>query len=348
MATPVPKSNPPRLRDVAKAASVSRTTAAKVLLGTGGHNTRVAQATAKRIREVARKLDFRPNPIARQLSGISSRTLGLIQHHGFNRVIAHRIYCIEKIASIHSYRLMTGHAHANPERVREYGRDFTARGVDGLIAIGFTLAEARNLLEARIGHCPIVFHGPIPVELPDEELIGNAVLDRADGIRQAVRHLAQSGRRRIMLVCHDSGEPPMAEKLRGYRAGLVDAGLAFEVNLVPQARSFEVASMVDILPTAILSARPDAIIMPGDDLAVEFVRRAPALGVRVPQDIAVVGFDNSDAAAALDITSIDQENEKVAGVVMQQLLDMLDQRVLAPEQRNVWITPRLVLRASAP
>jgi len=340
------KDTPIRLQDVAQAAGVSRSTAAKVLLGTGGANTRVADATAERIRRTARKLNFRPNPIARQLSGIRSKTLGLIQDHGFSYITAHRIYLIEKNACDRGYRLMMGHAHANPRRIDEYIQDFTGRGVEGIIAIGFSPEAVERFWNARLRTCPVVFHGVVPVDIPSDEAAANVMLDRASAIRQSVRHLVERGRRRIMLVVQEPDHPLMTERLRGYRQGLADAGMAFEPALVPAAMSHEVHALNRILESTILPANPDAIIMPGDSWAVEFIRQAPRLGVRVPQDIAIVGFDNSEAAAALDLTSIDQENEKVAAMAVNMLLEMIDHGPLPPDRRNVWIEPRLVVRDS--
>ncbi len=336
---------PPRLCDVAQRAGVSRSTASKVLLGTGGPNTRVSDHTAQRVLAAARDMHFQANPIARQLGGIRSSTLGLIQHHGFTPIIAHRQYCIETQAAERGYRMMLGHAHADPQRITGYMHDFTARGVEGIIAIDFRPRDAPALLEARVGAVPVVFQGPVPVPQPG---VGNVMLDRAAGVAQAVQHLTQRGRRRIGLVMHSLTDHGMTERLRGYRAGISAAAgtVAPECLLVNPAPAMGMAESTGELWHWLKALHLDAVITPGDQLACALVLQAPAQGVRVPEDLAVVGFDNSPVAEALGITSLDQNNEPLAQRAVTMLLQLIAKPKLPATEREAWIAPTLVVRRS--
>jgi len=334
-----------RLVDVAAKAGVSRASASAVLLGGGGANTRVGAETSGRIRDVARQLGFRPNPVARQLKGAASRVIAVLIGVDTPRVNVTRLLEIERQAFRRGFRLMVGHVRLADGGVADYVSDFDGRGVDGLIFLHYPepdeLAAARESL-ARIRR--LVFLGE--VDFPGASSLA---IDRADGVRQAVRHLAARGRQRIGLGLPAPDTIYMRPRRSGYLKGLRDAGFA-RSDLIWAGGPNEIAptsSRVDALIDDLITARrADAVIAPDDQWAVQLIKRLKARGLQVPKDVAVVGFDNDDISQVVDpeLTTIDTQTEVLAATAVDLVVGPDDPA--EPMPRRVVIPTRLIVRGS--
>lgn len=137
------------LADVAGRAGVSRSAAARALLGTGGEHVRVSASTRARIAKAARELDYQPNCFAQQLRGKASRTMGVILDTGNTPVMSQRLFALESEARRRGYRLLVGQTHGDLDALREYAADFSGRSVEAILYL-FDLApgcdEALELL----------------------------------------------------------------------------------------------------------------------------------------------------------------------------------------------------------
>jgi len=333
-----------RLADVAHDVGVSRQTAAKVLHGTGGCNTRVSPETAKRIREAAERLNHRPNPIARQLSGQRSRTLGLIRHHGWSPLISQRAFELETAAYERDFRLYIGHAHGDANRVDHYVEEFLARGVEGAICLLFKpehIADAQRLIGDR---CPTVFDGEGSC-LPSKShpRVGQVIIDVYGAAVEAVEHLSALGRRRIALALGpDVNHPSRSERLRGYREAIARKGIAQKEEIVWTNGDF-----TDLVDRFIPDNRVDAVICLSDTWAVPLAKQLALTGHRIPEDVAVVGFDNRDVSELTDVTSFDLNSLDVARKTVDLLIRMIESEPLPLDQRIKWIKPRMIVRHSS-
>lgn len=330
-----------RLLDVAEAAGVSKATAAKVLLGTGGKNTRVSENVARQVREAAAELDYRPNQTARQLAGIRSQTLGLLIHHGNSPIVAERVFMMEEIASYAGYRMMIAHAHASEERVRRYLADFSSRGIDGIIALNFEAGDTSLCEEMRSGP-PVVFQSTRPVDGPR---FGWVRLDRAAGIRMAMDHLVtERNRRQLGIVLNSHTTAYDIERLDGFRRGLAVHRLPLRgERILAMDAVFDYSAVIRRL---VDEQKVDAIIAASDLIAVALIKQLKAAGLRVPEDVAVTGFDNRESAAAIDLTTIDQENKLVAEATIDLVVKLIEQGPLESSRREIVVSPRLVVRAT--
>ncbi len=336
-------SAPARLIDVAARAGVSRATASKVLLGTGGPNTRVSDDTAQRVRSAAARLGYHPNRIAQQLKGARSGLLGLVIGFGSSAVLNDRVIQFERIACERGYRLFPGHAHGDSQRAAEYIQDLLSRGIEALIAVHFGPHHLDHLLQTQPA-CPVVFQCQVPV--PGHPYV---LLDRAAGIAAAVHHLAQRGRERIGILSHDAG-PAVEPRLQGYCRAHAQLGRKVDrrlqwLNVAPYPQQTNYNRVIDEL---ILDAGADAVLANNDLAGVLLLKALRRRGLRVPEDVAVVGFDNLDVAAAAEpeLTSIDQCNIEVASRTIDyalQLAQGADPAALPP----VLVQPELVVRASS-
>jgi len=298
------------IRDVAVAAGVSVGTASKALNGQG----KLRGATIERVLQAAERLGFAPNPLAQALLAGRSFTVGLITTDSFGRFSIPVMLGAEDALGTGRVSVFMCDTRDDPERERRYVEMLWARRVDGLIVTGRRI-EPRPPLPTLPG-IPVVYAmtqpagNGAPAVLPDDERGG----------RMAAEHLLAIGRRRI---AHIAGpERFLASRLRaaGFTAALAQAG----VERCGDIRYGEWAEHWGREAAGLLLAdRPDAIFCGSDQIARGVADTLRAVGRRIPDDVALVGFDNWEpmAAGALPpLTSIDMGLEEVGRVAAERLL----------------------------
>jgi LacI family transcriptional regulator len=337
-----------RLVDVAAAAGVSRPTAAKVLLGSGGKNTRVSDKTAGRIRKVAEKLHWKPNLIAQQLKGKASHVIGVLIGAETSRVNQERLCAIELEAFRRGYRLMVGHVRGDDNRFVEYLHEFEAHKVDGIISLHHPSDDfVRGHSDLLRGFQQILFLDYSP--LPDSACVR---IDRAAGVCEACRHLHEQSRRRIALAVTVPETFYMRQRIQGYKKGLQDIHQK-EKLIWSTGESARVPpdDLVDqLVREMVTKLHADAIIAPDDVWASLIIKSLRRCGKNVPHDVAVVGFDNDPeltVAADPSLTSIDQQSGILAKRTVDLLLDRLDNPEIANATKLHIIPARLVIRESS-
>ena len=336
-----------RLIDVANATGTCRSTVSKVLLGSGGKNARVSAKTAARIQEAAKELKFRPNQIARQLKGIPSKMLGVLVGVETSYIKNTRLQAIEEQAYQRGYSLMVGYIHAAGDRFEEYAGEFESRGIDGLICMcHLTDEQVRDTIETNGRIERKVF-----LDASNVSSASCVTVDRGSGIREAVEHLHSQGRRRIGHAVGDLKVVTTSQRRKGYVDGMRIVGLepvdeyvyvASECHGAP-----EVSVIEDMIDELVVASNVDSIITPDDRWAAHLVKGLKRRGFRVPDDVAVIGFDNDiDIVTASDpeLTSIDQQAELVAKCVVDMAIDG---HVGLKLPQTMVIPSRLVIRASS-
>jgi LacI family transcriptional regulator len=298
------------IRDVAVAAGVSVGTASKALNGQG----KLRGATIERVLQAAERLGFAPNTLAQALLAGRSFTVGLITTDSFGRFSIPVMLGAEDALGTGQVSVFMCDTRDDPERERRYVEMLWARRVDGLIVTGRRI-EPRPPLQALPG-IPVVYAmtqpagNGAPAVLPDDERGG----------AMAAEHLLAIGRRRI---AHIAGPDRfLASRLRaaGFTAALAQAG----VEPCGEIRHGEWTEHWGREAAGLLLAdRPDAIFCGSDQIARGVTDTLRAVGRRVPDDVALVGFDNWGpmAVGALPpLTSVDMCLEEVGRVAAQRLL----------------------------
>jgi len=338
--------HPARLVDIARECGLSRATVSKVLLGTGGPNTRVSPETAKRVLAAARKYHFRPNLAARTLKGVRTRLLGLITGFGSSSVLLDRLKSFETESWQRGYRLLPGHAHADPARAIAYIDDLVARGAEGLILVDFQ-NDMLPAIADRLEHLPPrVFQSREPV--PNQACV---VLDRAEGVRRAVHHLVECGRKRIAVMIGKGIAPATALRREGYNRGMAECGLTPDPVLDFDDTLDQDAGKEDFdraIHTLVIENNADAIIASDDFIGVHTIKALRRRSVNVPAEVAVVGFNNLDIAIACEpeLTSVDQCNPLVVKQTLSLLIDLIENGDTRARRKLITIAPELVVRGS--
>lgn len=336
-----------RLVDIAARAGVSATAVSTVLRGGASPTVRISPETAASIRRIAAEMNYQPNMAAQQLRGQRSDVIGVLIGAGSTAANYERLFAIEQEAYRRGYRLMIGQFHGDATRVAQYIQDFVARGIDAMICFHNPLPQH----DAQVLHWLSKVRSLV---FQTESLLPEACcvdVDRASGVREAVGHLVGRGRKRIALALNSMDDPLMQDRLRGYRAGLADHGRTLDEALI-WAGDATFPPTKELLSGAIDAlldrGHADAIIASNDIWAIELIKAMRRRGRRVPEDVAVIGFDDLPAATLFDpgLTTIDQNNEAFAKAALDLLLALIDTGKVPVSRRRVVVQPRLVVRES--
>lgn len=303
------------IKDIAREAGCSIRTVSRVL----NDASNVNEATRERILAVTRARNYSPDPHAQSLKTKRKRTIGVIVNSVTSDVNRRRIETLSRLFNTAGYAILISYAD-DLALEEELARRFAARSDALVIFTNLRSAGSALLDDFTAGGYPFILVDP-PMSGP----YPSVEIDRASGYREAVRHLVSRGRRAIALVLE---EFRAAERIAGYRAGLEDSGLGFDESLVMHcAIGFrgggEAAQSILELSR---SGRADAVLCQNDKVAAGMLAALSERGARVPEDIALVGFDDDDYSAYLSppLTTIVQAGDEVGVYIYEQILNRLE------------------------
>jgi LacI family transcriptional regulator len=326
----------PTLKDVADHAQVSKATVSRVL----NNNPNVAEELRVRVLESIRLLGYQPNRAARRLRASVSEVLGLIISDIENPFFISVVRGVEDAAYASQMSVVLCNTDENPAKQQMYLRVMQAERVAGLIISPTNVNEDFTEL-SQVG---------IPVILLDrrtDKFETDAVtIDNVGGAFLAVRHLIDLGYERIGTI---GGSPHLTtgrERFEGYRKALNAAGLKIDEKLV-KIGDFKTDSGYRLVSELISLPRPpQAIFVANNLMTLGTLRALRENNIRVPQDVALVGFDDMPWSSELcpPLTAISQPTYELG----QETVNLLLRRLANPDApiRTVTLQPRLIVRES--
>jgi LacI family transcriptional regulator len=320
--------------DVAEAAGVSAMTVSRVLNGVAGAS---AATRAKVMREVER-LGYRPNALAKGLKERSSGTVAMLVPDITNPFFPEIIRGAEDLAQAEGFSLLLCNVVENPDREADLLGMLEGKRVDGVIVCSARLPDQALFTRIARHGAAVLVNRQAP-----HTLAGTIQIDYRSGARHAVRHLVAQGRRRIGIIAGPATSRGGAERVEGARAALTEAGLSV-AGLWHSSPDVEGGRRV--LETEAAAVRAlDAVICYNDLVAAGVLMSAKAQGVRVPDDLAVIGFDDIPLASMLTpaLTSVRVDKYAIGRAAMRMLLD---RRAGLGVQHGIVVEPHLVVRDS--
>ena len=324
------------IRDVAQHAQVSVTTVSHVING-----TRFVSDEAKaRVRAAIAALNYVPSAVARSLKSSRTHTVGMMIPNNSNPYFAEIIRGIEDACFAAGFNVILCNSDDDPHKQAAYVRVLSEKQVDGLIVL--SSGGDPELLDTLRG-------APMPQVLVDREIDDLAAdlveVDHEGGARLAVEHLVGLGHARIACIAGPLALSPARQRVQGWRSALQAAGLGHGDALV--ADGAFTAEGGHAAMQALLAQRPSAVFASNDLMAIGALCAAADAGLRVPQDLSVVGFDDIALAAYSNppLTTIAQPKQQTGELAARLLM----QRIAQPQrplQRQI-LHPALVLRRSA-
>lgn len=326
------------LREVSQRAGVTISTVSRYLSGA----LNVRPETEERILAAVRAVDYRPNDIARALKQRKTRTVGVIVPSSANPLFAEIVGGIYSVLCEQDYSYIQMASENDLKREKQCFQTLQNKQVDGLLVVGSAVANDAYdqwLADGDIRETPIVFIN----RMYDKPQYTRVLNDFDQGSYSAVEHFLSTGRKHIAML---SGIPGLEESIvkeKGYYKCLADHGITPDSrDMVYGHYHFEEGFRA--ARQLLESVRPDAILAVNDLSAIAALSCANSMGIRVPEDLAVIGYGNSEASAFTfpALSTIDQDKRFSGQRGAQLLLDMLEEK---PVQSEV-VRTTLILRNS--
>lgn len=327
------------IQDVAKRAGVSIATVSRVLNGTAFVNEEVTA----RVLEAVKELQYQPSRAARALRANRSKIIGLLISDIQNPFFTTLIRGVEDVAQRNGYSLILCNSDENPRKQRQYIEVLCAERVAGAIVVP-TSEQSRELRLFHEHAIPVVF-----VDRHAKDNSADAVLvDNVRGAYEAVTHLITNGYRRIGVITGPISTTTGRERLEGYRKALREAGITHDAT-IERIGSFKAESGLQLANELLDLENPvDALFSANNLMTLGALDAIHTRNLRIPDDIAIVGFDEMPWAAisAISLTTVTQPVYELGSTAALRLFQRLENAAVFTQQEIV-LAPTLCVRSSS-
>jgi LacI family transcriptional regulator len=314
------------MKDIANELGLSISTVSRALQD----NPAIAEETIIRVKEIAQKLDYFPDSIARNLKTNASATIGVIvpeiKHEFFSSVIDG----MEDLAHQHGFTVIVSKSNEDYDREVLNTHHMLSNRVAGIAAsISQSTQDGDHFLRFLNRGIPVVLFDRVLDDLD----VSKVIVNDYQGSIEAIQHLIDRGYKRI---AHLAGPSPLGiarERQRGYKDALVSANIPYDEDLVIHGAMGENAGKLGVISLFDLEEPPDAIFAVNDPVAIGARGELLRMGLNIPDDVGLLGFSNNRITEKLDppLTTVDQHGYKMGQVAVQILLDELK---TAPDKRK--------------
>ena len=325
------------IKDVAREAKVSVATVSRVFNDSGP----VSEETRQRIRDVAARLCYAPNGVARSLITSKTHTVGVLLPDLYGEFFSEVIRGMDQAAQSRGYHLIVSSSHDAKDEIETAILAMRGR-VDGLIAMSPHL-DAASLIANVPSTLPIVLlNCALPGEAYDALTIENQ-----NGACAMVRHLIGLGHRAIAMITGADGNYDALERLRGYRKAMREADIEVPNDWELPGDFSEVAGYRAVGTLLALNPRPTALFAANDSMAIGAMSALREAGLRVPEDMAVAGFDDIPMARYMSppLTSVHVDIAELGARAVKTLLHAVSNKN-AHNRRHQRLATTLIIRRS--
>lgn len=324
--------------DVAREAGVSMATVSRVVNG----NPNVKPSTRKKVNDAIERLGYRPNAVARGLASKKTTTVGVIIPDISRLFFAELARGVEDIATMYKYNIILSNSDKNKEKELSLFNTMLGKQVDGIVFMGADITD-EHLEEFKKSPVPVVMAavseaaGDLPV----------VSIDYEQGAFDAVTYLLERGHKNIGFVGGPLQEPINGEKkLSGYRRALKEAGIEFNKEYVFDGDYSHESGINAIKAFEGLNESPTAIFVATDEMALGVIHGAQDMGLNVPNDLEVIGFNNSKLATMVrpQLTTVVQPMYDVGAVAMRLLTKLINKEEV--DEKQVILPHRIEVRQS--
>jgi LacI family repressor for deo operon, udp, cdd, tsx, nupC, and nupG len=325
-----------KMKDVARLANVSTATVSRVLAG----EERVTERTKEKVLQAIEQLHYKPNRLASNLRTLKSKTIVVVVRDISNSFFSDIIRGVEDVAYKHNYKVLLGDTRNDPKKESDYIGLYNERLVDGVILIA--TRNRKDTLNELTRGIPVVLTSEF-LERADMPIVS---IDNIGMAKLATEHLISLGHNRIGFISGPRDIAISKDRLMGYHQALLEHELPLHPDLI-QEGDWSIESGHSIASRLLkLDSRPTAILASNDEMAIGVIKCVKKAGLRVPQDVAVVGFDNINMASLLEptLTTISQPRYDIGVKVMEILLKLMNGEAVKEKQ---YILPsKLIIRES--
>lgn len=325
------------IKMVAERAGVSASTVSRALSG----NVVVSPETKERVLRAAKELNYQPNVLAKSLKEGRSKTIGLFLPNLHNLIFPAAIRGITEVAKRHGYVLVLLNTDEDLVTEKLYIENLRRRLVDGFIFTTAT-ASSNHILELKEQGYPVVL---MVRSLNDE--IDTVLIDNYTGGYQATRFLLERGYRKIAIINGTLELELYRDRFRGYQSALAEVGLPLDDKLIFHDTKGWEDGYQAILEMLDQGEMPEAVFATSDPKALGVIKALKERGLKVPEDVAVIGYDNLDVSELMDppLTTMAQPFYEAGTKAAERLMELIDKKSqVAPAVEK--LVPQLLIRQS--
>lgn len=330
------------IKDIAKVAGVSHTTVYRAL----NDKPRISQSTKEQIISIAREFNYQPNVLAQSLVSGRTKTLGLVITTIVNPFYPELAKGIEDTARSLGYSIILCCTNFDISLEKQYIDMLRSRGVDGII---FTSAHIRdpNITRLVEDGFPLILvnrrvHGD-----PLMDSINYVVVENAKGGFLAIEHLIRMGHERIGIISGPSDSSPAVERLEGARRAFTEYGLDPGELLVLEGDFLKSSGYEAAKKFLAMRDSPSAIFGINDYMALGALEAILDSGLKVPEDIALIGFNDIEFSSlkAIELTTIGQKKYEMGSIAVHTLIERIEKGD-GDRARQITLEPELIVRKS--
>jgi LacI family transcriptional regulator len=328
--------------DLAKKLNLSAATVSRGLKD----NSVINKNTRKRIFEMAGQMGYRHNHFASNLRNQKTNTIGIIVHELNSNFITSVLAGIEKVSSDAGYDLIIAHSSESYEKELSNASNLFHKRVDGLIAsLAFDTKNLNHYKQFEEKGIPVVFFDR--VEEKDNNI--KVIIDNYKAGYQATTHLAEQGCKRIVLVTASLKRNVYAQRHNGYKDALLDKGIKYNGKYVLIKDLSEKCGREAAHEIMKMKPMPDGAFITNDFSAAVCMQTLKEYGIRIPEDIAVVGFNNDAIGKIVEpqLTTIDYPGIDIGEIAAGNLISHLKGDVNISQTNTIIVKSELIVRKSS-
>ncbi|RFM26356.1 LacI family DNA-binding transcriptional regulator [Deminuibacter soli] len=328
--------------DIAKAVDLSPATVSRALKD----HPAISKKTKDKVTKLAAELGYRANNFASNLRMQRTHTIGIMVHELNSNFITSVIAGIESVTTAAQYDLIIAHSSESYIKEAANARNLFHKRVDGLIAsLAYDTTDFTHFTPFERKGIPVIYFDRVETGIAGTKV----VIDNEEAGFKAVEHLLQQGCKRIAHVTGNLKRNVYADRLKGHQRALAAAGINWNQSLLMENDLSEQASIDAAHAIAAMQPMPDAAFVTNDFCAAICMQTLKEKGIRIPQDIAFVGFNNDSVAKIVEpgLTTIHYAGFEMGKIVGKNMIDRLLHPGQSPIDTTITLQSDLIVRGSS-
>ncbi len=326
-----------KMSDVAKLANVSPATVSRVL----SNPDLVSKETREKVMEVINKVNYKPHIVARQFRTMETKIILVVVPDITSAFFSKVLRGIEHVAVQNGYQVILGDTENDTEREQEYINLLLQKQADGMVLLTARLDKTK--LEEIAEHFPMV----LACEYMDGLNVPTVSIDNISSARKATEHLIQQGHKKIAHITGPINVILSRDRLRGFQQAMMSHDLEIDSAYIQEGDFTFESGYNQMLKLLALETPPTAVFAFNDEMAIGAIKAVKDSHLSIPEDVAIVGFDNIKMASVIEpnLTSIDQPKYEIGKKAMELLLKLINGESL--QKKKFVMKDELIIRESS-
>ncbi|MGN6340955.1 MAG: LacI family DNA-binding transcriptional regulator [Ginsengibacter sp.] len=338
----MPKEKEVTIYDIASALNISIATVSRALK----NDPVVSKPTKKKIFDLAAKMGYRTNHFARNLRNQTTNTIGVIMHELNSNFMTSVLAGIEKVTTNAGYDLIIAHSSESFTKEIANAKNLFDKRVDGLIAsLSFDTKNLDHYKPFKEKNVPVIFFDRVEQEGSNTVVI----IDNYKCGYQATEHLINEGCKKIVHITSSLKRNVYSQRFKGYKDSLTDNGIPFNEELVIINDLSESAAIESAMQILKMDPLPDGVFITNDFVAAVVMRTLKENNIKIPQDVAIVGFNNDAICTLVEpaLSTINYPGLDVGEVAARNLINHLKGIGNMQNTNTIIIRSNLIIRKSS-